>query len=173
MRRFGSSAGRDTKEIRLLQVSQLFASDEVIEKIAAPGAGAESPYFRPHFRDPTGAREKRFVHWKTERKMGRFHNGSDQKIPGSAWVESDGEARCENPSAIGSWLRDIRRGRPAAARQFFLNEDFPRTIRPASVSPCSSVVDPFRITRPIIFGSSATGRKAGRPRRHNDVPWRN
>jgi hypothetical protein len=103
---FGASAGRDTKEIRLFQASQLFASGEVIEKIAAPGTGAESPYSRPHFRDPTGTRERRFVHWKTEREMGRFDNGSDQKIPGSAWAESDGKARCENPSAIGAWLSD-------------------------------------------------------------------
>ncbi len=116
---FGASAGRDAKEIRPFQVSQLFASGEAIEKITASGARTESPYSRPHFRDPTSARERRFVHWKTEREMGRFDNGSDEKIPGSAWAESDGKARCENPSAIGAWLPDRGCSAAHASHEFF------------------------------------------------------
>ncbi len=143
MSSFGASAGRDAKEIRLFQVSQLFASGEVIEKIAAPGAGAEGPYSRPHFRDPTSARERRFVHWKTEREMGRFDNGSDEKIPGSAWAESDGKARCENPSAIGAWLPDRRCCAAHASHEFFfpaendtLSDGPPPVVRPAVLRDC-------------------------------------
>ncbi|MCU1314787.1 MAG: hypothetical protein JWN63_109, partial [Candidatus Acidoferrum typicum] len=138
--RFGARAGCDTKEIRFFQISQLFASGEVIEKIAAPGAGAESPYSRPHFRDPTGARERRFVHWKTERKMGRFYNGSNEKIPGSAWAESDGEARCENPSAIGAWLSDHRCCAAHASHEFFdsAENDTLSDGPPPAVIPSSS-----------------------------------
>jgi len=58
---FGKNAERGAKEIVGFQVWQLYASDEVVEKIIAAGAGAESPDSRPYFPDSTGACEGRFV----------------------------------------------------------------------------------------------------------------
>ena len=48
--------------------------------------------------------ERRFVHRKTEREVGRVNDRSDEKIPGSAWAESYREAGCENTTAIGPGL---------------------------------------------------------------------
>jgi len=50
--------------------------------------GQKAPTPDRNFRDSAGARERRFVHWKTEREMGRRDNGSDEKVPGSAWAKS-------------------------------------------------------------------------------------
>jgi len=58
---FGKNAKRGAKEIDGFQVWQLYAPGEVVKKIIAAGAGAESPDSRPYFRDSAGAGEGRFV----------------------------------------------------------------------------------------------------------------
>jgi len=85
--------------------------------------GSKAPTPDRIFRDSAGARERRFVHWKTEREMGRRDNGSDEKVPGSAWAESDGKARCENPSAIGAWLSHRRCCPAHASHEFFFSAE--------------------------------------------------
>src|SRR5229473_1538209 len=67
----GTGTGRDTEKIRLFQDFPLFAPGEVIEKITSPGAGAENPCSRAHFRDSAGARERRIVCRDAERQVGR------------------------------------------------------------------------------------------------------
>src|SRR5260370_8275307 len=100
MCRFRASTERGTEEINLFQVGELFPPVEGLEKIKASGARAESPHRRPHFRDPAGARERRFIHRDAERRVGRFDCGSGEKISGSPCAEPAREPSSENPSPI-------------------------------------------------------------------------
>jgi len=74
LRIFGANAIRGAKEARGFQAGGLGTPIEVVEKTKPPGAGAKSAHSRAHFRDSTSARERRFLRWKTKRKMGRFFN---------------------------------------------------------------------------------------------------
>ena len=130
----GASTKRQAEKNHYFQGGERGAWKENFEEIQPAGAGTKSPNSRPHFRDPASACKRRLVRGKTEREMGRFDNGSDQKIPGSAWAESDGKARCENPSAIGPWLSDRGRCAALASGELFIPAEYdalPDGPRPA------------------------------------------
>jgi hypothetical protein len=67
--------------------------------------------------------------------MGRFDYRSHKKIPGIPRAESDGQARCENSTAIGPWLFDRRScSAHASGKLFFANHDTPSDGPPPAVN---------------------------------------
>ena len=54
--------------------------------------------------------------------MGRFDDGSDEKIPGSAWAERHREARREDFAETWAWLADHGSGAACGADQFFRSD---------------------------------------------------